>query len=194
AGADQGARVTNVAAKTPPVTLPAMPSAPPAPPPSVPPPSAALLQEFQHITDLANTGKDIDASLELQQFELRHPGYATPAVDLALLSRRSGHLADSEAAATRATKLDPADAVAWSELGVTLRAEGKFAAARTAYGRAIAADPNYAAAHRNLAVLLDLYQGDPAAALPEFERYKALTKEDKPVSTWIAEVRKRTGA
>ena len=43
-------------------------------------------------------------------------------------------------------------------------------------------------------MLLDLYLGDPAAALPEFERYKALTGEDKPVSTWIADVRKRSGA
>jgi hypothetical protein len=77
---------------------------------------------------------------------------------------------------------------------VTLRAEGKFAPARAAYTRAVTADPNYAPAHRNLAVLLDLYQGDPAGALPEFERYKALTREDKPVSTWIADVRKRSGA
>lgn len=188
----KGARAMNTVAKTP-VASAAPPPSPPTPP-SVPPPSAAMLQEFQHITDLANAGKDIDASLELQQFELRHPGYATPAVDLALLARRGGRLADSEAAATRATRLDPADPVAWSELGVTLRAEGKFAPARSAYTRAIAADANYAPAHRNLAVLLDLYQGDPAGALPEFERYKTLTREDKPVSTWIADVRKRSGA
>ena len=45
----------------------------------------------------------------------------------------------------------------------------------------IAADADYAPAHRNLGVLLDLYLGDPAAALPEMERYKALTAEDKPV-------------
>jgi tetratricopeptide (TPR) repeat protein len=183
----------------PPRTTPAAPAARPVVAtavamPSVPPPSAAMLQEFQHVTDLANGGKDIDASLELQQFELRHPGYATPAVDLALLARRSGHWADSEAAASRATHLDPSDPVAWSELGVTLRAEGKFAQARDAYTHAIAADPNYAPAHRNLGVLLDLYQGDPAGALPEFERYKALTGEDKPVSAWIADVRKRSGA
>ncbi|MGH3431065.1 MAG: hypothetical protein ACRDQZ_26425, partial [Mycobacteriales bacterium] len=52
----------------------------------------------------------------------------------------------------------------------------------------------YAAAHRDLGVLLDLYLDDPAAALPEFERYKALSGEDKPVSAWIAELRTRTGA
>jgi hypothetical protein len=42
-------------------------------------------------------------------------------------------------------------------------------------------------------VLLDLYLGDPVAALPEMVRYQQLTLEDKPVTTWIAELRARTG-
>ena len=44
-----------------------------------------------------------------------------------------------------------------------------------AYEQAIAANDGYASAHCNLGVLLDLYLDDPKAALPEFERYKALT-------------------
>ena len=76
---------------------------------------------------------------------------------------------------------------------MTLRREGKFSDARAAYEHALAVDADYAPAHRNLGVLLDLYLGDPAAALPEMERYKALTAEDKPVSSWIAELRTRTG-
>jgi cellulose synthase operon protein C len=156
-------------------------------------PTAAVLADFQRATDLANAGKDTDAELELKQFELQHAGYSTPAIDLGLLARRQGRLEDSEAALQRATTLDGANATAWSELGVTLRREGKFSDARAAYERALAADASYAPAHRNLGVLLDLYQGDPAAALPEMERYKALTAEDKPVSSWIAELRARTG-
>jgi hypothetical protein len=54
-------------------------------------------------------------------------------------------------------------------------------------------DPDNAQAHRNLAVLRDLYQGDAAAALPGFERYQALTGEDKPVTGWIADVKQRAG-
>jgi len=102
-------------------------------------------------------------------------------------------LSQAEESLKRATTLDPANAAAWSELGVTLRREGKFAEARAAYEHSLAADANYAPAYRNLGVLLDLYLGDPAAALPEMERYKALTAEDKPVSSWIAELRARTG-
>jgi tetratricopeptide (TPR) repeat protein len=153
----------------------------------------AAQADFQRTTDLATAGQDTDAIFELMQFEQKHPGFATPAIDLGLLTRRHGVLANSEAALIRATTLDPSNAAAWSELGVTLRREGKFSEARAAYERALAADADYAPAHRNLGVLLDLYLGDPAAALPEMERYKALTAEDKPVSSWIAELRARTG-
>ena len=62
-----------------------------------------------------------------------------------------------------------------------------------AYGKAIAADANYAPTHRNLGVLLDLYLQDPTEALAELEQYRRLTGEDKPVSAWIAELRRRTG-
>jgi tetratricopeptide (TPR) repeat protein len=156
-------------------------------------PDAAALADFQRATDLADAGQDTDADLELKQFELQHPGFATPAIDLGLLARRQGRLADAEVELQRATALDAANAPAWTELGVTLRQEGKFQDARAAYERAIAADADYAPAHRNMGVLLDLYLGDSAAALPEMERYKALTAEDTPVSSWIAELRARTG-
>jgi lipoprotein NlpI len=90
-------------------------------------------------------------------------------------------------------EIDPGSAMAWSELGVTLRQEGRFVDARAAYAKALECDPAYAPAHRNLGVLLDIYLAEPLAALPEFERYQQLSGEDKPVSTWIAELRTRTG-
>ena len=61
------------------------------------------------------------------------------------------------------------------------------------YGRAIAANPAYAPAYRDRGVLLDLYLDEPAAALGDFERYRKLTGEDKPVAMWIAELQHRTG-
>jgi len=102
-------------------------------------------------------------------------------------------LPESEKLLRRAVQIDPGSAVAWSELGVTLRQEGRFVDARAAYEKALECDPAYAPAHRNLGVLLDIYLAEPVAALPEFERYQQLSGEDKPVSTWIAELRTRTG-
>ena len=153
----------------------------------------AAQADYQRAIMLAAGGKQTEAELQLKQFELQYPGYAAPAIDLGLLARAQGRLADSEAALRRATTIESSNAIAWSELGVTLRHEGKFKDAREAYAQAIAANDAYPYAHCNLGVLLDLYLDDPKAALPEFERYKELSGEDKPVASWIAELRARTG-
>jgi tetratricopeptide (TPR) repeat protein len=156
-------------------------------------PSSAALADYDRAAKLASSGAQTEAELTLKQFDLQYPCFAAPAIDLGLLERAQGRLPESEAQLRRATTLDPSNAMAWSELGVSLRQEGKFSDARAAYAQAISGDASYAPAHRNLGVLLDLYLGDPVAALPEFERYKELSGEDKPVSSWIAELRTRTG-
>lgn len=175
----------------------AAPAAAPVPAvPAAPAPlalSAAALADFQRATDSANANKDTDAELDLRQFELQYPGFATPAIDLGLLERREGKLDDSAASFKRAAMIDAGNPVAFDELGITLRQQGKFADARSAYEQAISLNADYAPAHRNLAVLLDLYLGDPVAALPEMERYRMLTSEEKPITSWIAELRARTG-
>lgn len=110
--------------------------------------------------------------------------------------RRAGKLQDAELSLRAETAKNDTSAVGaatWNELGLTLRAEGKFKDARDAYQQALTLNPDYAAAHRNLGVLLDLYLNEPVTALSEFERYKELSNEDKPVSNWIAELRQRTG-
>ncbi|HTP39341.1 MAG TPA: tetratricopeptide repeat protein [Steroidobacteraceae bacterium] len=124
---------------------------------------------------------------ELVDDQLNVPGAA---------ERRAGKLQDAELslrAETAKNDTGARGAATWNELGLTLRAAGKFKEARDAYQQAITLQPDYAPAHRNLAVLLDLYLNDPVMALSEFERYKELTSEDKPVSNWIAELRQRTG-
>jgi len=79
----------------------------------------------------------------------------------------------------------------WNEYGLTLRQAGKFPEARAAYEHALEVNPAYAPAHRNLAVLLDLFLNDSLTAQTEFETYKSLTNEDKPVTGWIAELKSR---
>jgi len=98
---------------------------------------------------------------------------------------------DAELRLESVLEREPANAAAWSDLGVSWRMRGQFKEAREAYRRAIEADPTYAFAHRNLAVLLDLYVSDTEGALAELERYKELSGEDKPVSGWIAELKQR---
>ncbi len=160
---------------------------------SVAPPPARAAADFARAVALAQAGKDDEAELEFQQIATGYPAYPGALVNLGILYRKHGDLAKADQSLRAAVQRDAADAAAWSELGVTLRLEGKFHDAADAYGQAIGANPNFAAAYRNLAIVLDLYLGDAAAALPVMEHYKELAPEDKAVTGWIADLKQRAG-
>jgi tetratricopeptide (TPR) repeat protein len=138
-------------------------------------------------------GNSQEAELEFKQMTLAYPRLAAPFVNLGILYRKNGHLDQSEGALKKAVELNGSSAVAWNELGATQRLRGEFPDAAASYEKAIAADTNFAPAYRNLGVVSDLYLGDPERALTALERYKELTNEDRPVTSWIAELRQRTG-
>lgn len=161
-----------------------------APPPDLPP---RALADFQRAVGLMRSGNAGEAELEFKQLALGYPQLVGAQVNLALLQRKADRLEEAENTLKAAVEKSPGSAMAWNELGVTQRMRGRFQEAAASYQQALAADDNYAAAHRNYGVLLDLYIQDPERALTEFERYQELTGEDKPVSGWIAELRRRTG-
>ncbi len=131
------------------------------------------------------------AILEFQLMTQSYPDLPGPYSNLGVLYRNANQLAEAESSLAKATERARWDAQTWTEYGVTLRQAGKFAEARKAYEKAIEVNPSYAPAHRNLGVLLDLFIDDSLTAQSEFETYKTLTGEDKPVSGWIAELKSR---
>jgi tetratricopeptide (TPR) repeat protein len=139
------------------------------------------------------SGNATEAELEFKQMTLTYPRLSAPFVNLGILYRKNGHLDQSEEALKSAVERNGSSAVAWNELGATQRLRGEFPDAAASYEKAIAADSNFAPAYRNLGVVSDLYLGDPERALTALERYKELTGEDRPVTSWIAELRQRTG-
>ncbi len=76
--------------------------------------------------DLARSGKDDEAQLAFQQVAAAYPTYPGALVNLGILYRKHGDLAKSDEALRTAVQRDPSDAEGWTELGVTLRLEGKF--------------------------------------------------------------------
>ena len=74
-----------------------------------------------------------------------------------------------------------------------LRKQGKFEEAESAYLKAVTVSPDYALAHYNLGVLNDLYLRRLDTALVHYERYQALSGEDKQVTRWIADLKRRIG-
>lgn len=162
----------------------------PAGPPPVPAEASA---EFDKALTLAHAGNDAAAETQLASLARQYPQFSTPLVDLGILYGKDGNLDAAMQALQQAVARDPHSAPAWTELGVVQRLGGKFEDAEQSYGRAIAADPAYAAAYRDRGVLRDLYLDKPAAALGDFEHYRKLAVQDKPVAMWVAELQHRTG-
>ena len=185
----------------PPIATPADPNAAPvnpaaapvaaAPTWNIPKPPARANGEFARALALMRSADATQAILEMQVLTQSYPDLPGPYANLGVLYRNSNQLAEAEASLAKATERAPWDAQTWTEYGVTLRQAGKFAEARDAYQKAIDVNPSYAPAHRNLGVLLDLFLNEPVPAQAEFETYKTLTGEDKPVTGWIAELRAR---
>jgi tetratricopeptide (TPR) repeat protein len=163
----------------------------PGAPPSPVPPQAA--QQYAEALALMRAGKTADAELELKQLNASYPELAGPEVNLGLLYLQSSRLPEAEAAFKDAIVRNPSSAAAGNELGIVERRMGKFTEAEAAYQKTLAAQPDYAPAVLNLGVLYDLYLAQPRKALEQFERYLQLTGDNKQVSGWVVELRKRVG-
>src|SRR6185437_11031642 len=133
------------------------------------------------------------AESQLESLAQQYPQISTPLVDLGTLHLKDGNLDAAAKALEDAVARDPHSAAAWTELGVSHRLGGRFQDAEQSYARAIAANPAYAPAYRDRGVLRDLYLDQPAAALGDFEQYRKLAVQDKPVAMWVAELQHRTG-
>ena len=113
-------------------------------------------------------------------------------INLGIAYARAGDLDRAEASLNKAVELNPHHVAAYNELGLVQRRKGEFAKARASYEAALAQFPDFHYAHRNLAILCDLYLGDYACALEHYQAYSRLAPEDADVVKWIADLRKRT--
>ena len=156
-------------------------------------PTKALTLFEQAASSMA-AGDSIEAELRFKEFVIQYPGYPGAFVNLAILSAQAGNDKAAEGFITDALIIDPEHPAALNQLGMLLRRQGKFVEAESAYLKAVTASPDYALAHYNLGVLNELYLQRFDDALQHFERYQQIEGEDRQVTKWIADLKRRLDA
>jgi tetratricopeptide (TPR) repeat protein len=119
------------------------------------------------------------------------PALTAAHIDLGIAYARTGDLDRAEASLNKALESDPKQPVAYNELGMVQRHKGQFAKARTSYEAALAQAPDFQYAHRNLAILCDLYLGDYKCAMEHYQAYSRIVPDDAEVVKWIADLGNR---
>lgn len=123
----------------------------------------------------------------------RAPAAAAAHIALGIAYARTGDLDHAEGSLHSALELTPQHPAAYNELGLVQRRKGLFAESRASYEAALAQFADFHYAHRNLAILCDLYIGDYACALEHYEAYSRIVPGDAEVGKWITDLRNRTG-
>ena len=131
-----------------------------------------------------------------QQFKTlasAHPTLSGPPLNLALLAARAGRDEDAERYFQQAIATNGNNLEAMNQYAIWLREHGRFTDAEAQYQRALALWPEHADSHLNLGILYDLYLGDSANALVQYQRYLELVGEAQtPVRGWVVELQRRT--
>jgi Flp pilus assembly protein TadD len=150
-------------------------------------------RDYKRALAAMKADQDKKAERMLLALTRKYPELAGPNANLGILYQRMNRQEDAEAALRKAVALSPGNAAYYNQLGILYRSQGKFKKARRAYEKAIRLDPGYLYARLNLGILFDLYLRDPKQALFHYQQYQLLLpKEDKQVSKWIIDLRRRT--
>ena len=162
-----------------------------APDPVLAPAQKAL---FEQAVAAMKNGQHEVAERQFAEIRTQVRQYVPAYLNSALLQRSHGKLDDALKTIDACLAVVAGDPRALSLKALILREQGKFAEAKASYLAAISSDPSYAPAHRNLAVLADVYLDEPALALRHMELYGQLMPADPDVENWLIEMRRRVQA
>ena len=149
--------------------------------------------DYDEALRLLDSGQAEAGMQLLESIAERAPKLSAPIIDLGVAKHAAGDIEAAEKYLQHALKLQPGQPVVHNELGIIYRKTGRFDEAKASYERALAIYPGYHFARRNLAVLCDLYLGDLACALENYEAYMQTVPGDEQANIWIADLKMRMG-
>lgn len=152
----------------------------------------ALAGEFADAVEQLRNGNLDNARRRFEALHQAAPERTGPLANLAIIALRQGDRAQAQSRFLAVLERAPGHVQALNHLGVLAREEGAFEEAEARYRRALEHDPEYLSAMLNLAILLDIYLGRVAEALPLYERYQSLQDDPDPrLKDWIFDARNR---
>ena len=119
--------------------------------------------------------------------------HSAPYINLAIAYSEMGENKEAEKVLLKALTINPTHPVTNNELGLVYRKSGRFAQAKTTYEQIIKNYPQFLPARKNLGILCDLFMKDLGCAIEQYEAYLSLRPEEKEVSIWLADLKKRAG-
>ncbi|WP_299944913.1 tetratricopeptide repeat protein [uncultured Microbulbifer sp.] len=155
--------------------------------------SGSVNRDFERSLDYLAEAEYESAIALLQSVVAREQRLPAPYINLGIAYYRVGNEKDAEDAFLRALALDEKHPVATNELAALYRRQGRFVDARHIYVHALAENPEYLPLIKNLGILCDLYLQDLQCALAQFQQYVQLEPQDRDVSIWLADLKRRAG-
>lgn len=149
---------------------------------------------LQTVLDVMHAAEWQTARELAQELILNYPTLAEAYANMGNIQQQLGEGEQAEQAWHKALQLHPGWAALYNQQGLYYREQGRFEEALAAYQQALAADQGYARAHRNIAILYEIYLGEEEKALTHYLRYQELTAgAEQEVTLWIADLERRVG-
>ncbi len=127
-----------------------------------------------------------------QELILAHPMLAEGYANMGHIHLQLKDSAEAEQAWLKALQLRPGWPAVCNRLGIFYRQQGRFDESLAMYRQALSSDESYPSAHRNIAILYEIYRGEYDKALQHYKRYLALNGgEGDEVTMWIADLERR---
>jgi Flp pilus assembly protein TadD len=147
--------------------------------------SAEQLQQFEQAKVQLGAGEYSAAAQSFSLLYVQLPKAPGVGYNLALSQWQGGDISSAQHTLEQVVSVAPQYSNAHNLLGVLARQQGQFRQAERHFQSALQAQSDNAAAHKNLAVLYELYLGVPLQAHFHYKQYYALT-QDEQAKVWLA--------